>query len=1185
MSTEDLSRSAWYPTKRYAGVRMQQGRVLTDDDFNEAQVAASEALRRVLLDVVGPTGSPDEGFKVSSPSRSGTEMAFTLGAGDLFVGGVHLRLPEAVGFGAQPDWLRQRTLDRTGPAAAGTSLVYLEVWQQPVTAVEDAELFELALGGSDTSTRLRTMWRVRQATVTSTDCADAWAELTNALEADLRGEWSSANCVLQNDLRLRVTYTTASAPEDLCAPSTVAGYLGANNAAIRVQLVEPAGASPAALTWGFDNASPLYRVEIDSTGLVTFGTEPKDQAHWPLLGQTVEILPWSAILDPNRELVAEGHGRADPLSSTDPERVSTGNGFLTTLTASYNPTTRQARLASALPAGFNTLATGHAGANVDKDGVSRSYVYLRVWDRGSDYTSPARIEFNPTTDTVTLGNTGIVVQVQGTHLRADAHWIIAARPESPDEVVPWQLEHPNGHPPQGVATAICPLALIHWGATDASNTVQDCRATFRPLTRIKDCCNVTVGDGERSFGDYTSIQEAVDSLPSGGGHICLLEGEYNERVEIRGRSNVTISGCGERSKIANPGTDGDAAIYILDSDRVTLEGFAIAAEAGWGVMVEAVDEEVSEIRLRELVIEARDYGAVVMDTADPARLHNIEISDNRFTANELGADPTAESVVGRLPLLWLRGETISVRRNKIRAPQTSNPVRRGMGGLQLAGGCRDVRVRENQIDGGNGNGITLGSIREESETGIRMWLKPYFGFYFYFEGGCLRIGSWWSWQLGLGATVEITLVAEDALTDIGIVGNRVQDMAGDGIGVAWFFDEALDEAGAPTGLPSDFITVEDLRIHDNHLERNCTGEFVPISDFVEATSLHGGVSLADVDRLDMRGGRIVNHGGTRDTSLAAVFAQVASGARIYALRAHGNGASNDTPVPGNAGGIVLKWATPTVNDADGWNGAPAASIHDCLVDAPQGHPLYVLADGPLSIQANQLSGRLGADSTTGFAGTGVWLGSFGGFSEDFYGYTADPPTSPEDAGNISFLGNIVSLRAPEGGSRLLFFVHLFGGAGDAQVHKNLFRTELGASSFALAHVYGTATTGAATGNRLEETMNRCNVSFGLRGSTAGELYRNMGTHCFVEDDPVNGITTGERNRSLRGDWVTATSNGEEDACAAILEGWSTYVSGVDAVLEELFPQLVQEETVDRTYTFSYEFGSMSSYVLAAERRN
>src|SRR5690606_11423569 len=118
------------------------------------------------------------------------------------------------------------------------------------------------------------------------------------------------------DSRLVVSYVDAGLSEDLCTPSVAGGYLGAENQAIRVQLVDEH-----TFTWGFDNASPLYRITIDADGTtVHMDTGPKDQYHWPLTNQIVEILPWSAVLS-NQEKLAEQHGH------------------LTKVDASFNPDT------------------------------------------------------------------------------------------------------------------------------------------------------------------------------------------------------------------------------------------------------------------------------------------------------------------------------------------------------------------------------------------------------------------------------------------------------------------------------------------------------------------------------------------------------------------------------------------------------------------------------------------------------------------------------------------------------------------------------------------------------------------------------------------------------------------------------------------------------------------------------
>src|SRR5712692_1650416 len=184
MATEDISRNATSLRKRYAGVRLQQGRVSTDDDYNEGARIGAEQTRRALLDVIGPSGSADSGFSISNPRINGHgELDFSIGAGTLYLGGLRL---ECFGehYTEQSDWLEQLPADRAAPADGRTDLVYLIAWDQPVEAIEDSELFETALGGPDTATRIRPMRRVMLATgVAGADCTAAWTTELKTLTA------------------------------------------------------------------------------------------------------------------------------------------------------------------------------------------------------------------------------------------------------------------------------------------------------------------------------------------------------------------------------------------------------------------------------------------------------------------------------------------------------------------------------------------------------------------------------------------------------------------------------------------------------------------------------------------------------------------------------------------------------------------------------------------------------------------------------------------------------------------------------------------------------------------------------------------------------------------------------------------------------------------------------------------
>ena len=64
---QDLSRSAFDVSKHWSSLQAQQGRLLTDDDWNEADAIDKEDLRRTRAELIGASGSPDGGFLVANP--------------------------------------------------------------------------------------------------------------------------------------------------------------------------------------------------------------------------------------------------------------------------------------------------------------------------------------------------------------------------------------------------------------------------------------------------------------------------------------------------------------------------------------------------------------------------------------------------------------------------------------------------------------------------------------------------------------------------------------------------------------------------------------------------------------------------------------------------------------------------------------------------------------------------------------------------------------------------------------------------------------------------------------------------------------------------------------------------------------------------------------------------------------
>lgn len=1091
MATIDLTRSIFEPRKRYSGVRMQQGRVVLDSDYNDAADVEVEDARRTNRDVVGPSGSPDDGFKVTSATTAAGAVDFTVKAGTMYVGGVPVRLDHDVLFSRQPDWLCLAAADRARTGASTHDLVYLEVWHQPVSAEEDRELAEPALGGPDTTTRLRTMARVRRRSVTAATCSGAWGEVTAQLLSDGLGTWVADTCQLTMNTRLAVSYLPGGTPEDLCSPSVTAGYLGAENQAIRVQLVERlGGVGTGELTWGYDNAAPLYRARRVSATVLELLTPPRDEAHWPILQQTVEVLPWSAVLVPDGnpatehgEVLADGGGRASP--TPEGRLVSVGGGHLARLASSYDPTTRRITLdpLAPLPGTFNPVGASHvaAGVHADHDGVARNeLVYVRVWNRGSDLTSAPRIPWVAGSP-LTLGNTGLQVTITGSDPNADAHWIIGARPNTPDQVMPWSLE--AGRAPNGVRRFLVPLAVVAWsGGTGA---VHDCRETFRPLTRQRTCCRYTVGDGEISHGDYTSIQEALDNLPATGGEICVLPGTYDGDVVLDGLEDVTIHGCGAASLVTSLA---EAVFTLRGCARVRLDNLGIQSDEGWAVRV----DDSTDVTLSGLTVHVRDRGAVYATAVT-----DFVLRDSALTGTELAADPTEASEIGLLPLVYAQGTRIRIHENRITADDASSPARRVAGGVQIGGDSFVVVVEHNAIAGGNGNGVTLGSVLTDVTDGTSIVIVYE---YWYWDGSCLRKATGIYGDDGAPIT---TVYSAGALEEVRIDENRITGMAGDGIGVAWFFDDADGD-----GAPDDFITVRQLRVIRNRVTGCATAEREAPSAFLAAWSGHGAIALADVEDGLLRDNELRDNGIAVPDPLCGIFVLNGEGLIVDRNRITFNGRVGATHT-GWLGGIVLPLLSPNyVKDA--WDGRAAARVVDNVVVAPEGPALLARAlAGTVQVERNELTSTT-ADPDVGLQGIVVDILNGGMYSEDPFDEVTFESMSADRGGQVVFSNNVVNWQPPDMRQLLLWSVMIIG-FDDVVCHDNVGRVDLAGGLCLFDWVVGAPTLSVAD-NRLRETPRRAVYSMLTIGGM-NHTADNVTTHCIlVRDD--GAWTVGVDNRSL-----------------------------------------------------------------------
>jgi len=158
----DFSRHAFDPRDHYSGVLLQQGRLLLDAEWNAQVLIQQHRTETETRDVVGPSGAPgeDAGFALSA----GADGALRIGSGRYYVGGrlCENDAAEAVPYAAQPDLPDPPDV---APILQGSrlklGLAALVAHHRHLTGVEAPDILEPALGGPDTSTRLKTTWQVR----------------------------------------------------------------------------------------------------------------------------------------------------------------------------------------------------------------------------------------------------------------------------------------------------------------------------------------------------------------------------------------------------------------------------------------------------------------------------------------------------------------------------------------------------------------------------------------------------------------------------------------------------------------------------------------------------------------------------------------------------------------------------------------------------------------------------------------------------------------------------------------------------------------------------------------------------------------------------------------------------------------------------------------------------------------
>ncbi|MBE9180051.1 hypothetical protein IQ268_15885 [Oculatella sp. LEGE 06141] len=438
----DFSRDTFAVQKHFRRVLKQQGRVDLDADWNEQISILLHYLQTLTADLIGPHGGPagHSGFEVSIDWQHKT---IGIGAGHYYVAGILCENETPCHYYHQPDCQLDRN-DEDYKLPKLPFLVYLDVWEQHVSAVEDSSIREVALNGADTATRSRVVWQVKTVHLNSgsSDCANldpSWDALVEQWQPKHRGR-----------MRAKLQNVDQPPSTDRCTISPDARYRGEN----QLYRVEIHQSSPeegdelsqgATFKWSRDNASVVF--PIRSIAVTQENDDPKTTVLLEHLGRDsrfgLAAGNWVEIVDHR----STWHQGVHPLLQIE----------------SIDVVERRLVLKGA-PAHGTRFNEAH-------------HPLLRRWDSAGaiDTRSAANDGWIPLEDGIE-----VKFEADGAYRSGD-YWFIPARRAIAN--IEWEMDHdqPAALPPHGVMHYFAPLAVIASDRYSGQRVVHDCRCTFTSL--------------------------------------------------------------------------------------------------------------------------------------------------------------------------------------------------------------------------------------------------------------------------------------------------------------------------------------------------------------------------------------------------------------------------------------------------------------------------------------------------------------------------------------------------------------------------------------------------------------------------------------------------------------------------------------------------------------------------------
>jgi len=459
MKDIDIARVSFDPRKNFSALLKQQGRVELESDWNEQAAITLHILRTMMADLIGAHGGPQHecGFRIRvfDPTRNlaglDEEMRealtacepgdFVVTRGRYYVDGLLCENHRPFRFAQQ----RRHPCACLEELPGHCHLVFIDVWEREVTALEDPGLREIALGGADTAARLQVAWRVRTMPIAR---AAAGGASVNTSAANLSPPWAHVVKQLQPPHRGAMSARTRPAeevPDDDDPQSESGSYRGLENQLYRIEIHRGGkpqdGRQGPTFKWSRDNGIAAHAVgscsyDDERHVTVVLAGLPRDDTARIDVGDWVEF----------DDFVPPGHQLA---------------GRLLQVKKADTPT-RTLQLVRAEPLSRRVEARTNIVGDEDHPLV------LRRWDQrdgqfghgaGTLVDGAIRLredEWIPIEDGIQVS----FAKHPQSEYRAGDYWLVPARVATADVDWPQCGDQPEALPPLGVQHHYAPLAIV-----------------------------------------------------------------------------------------------------------------------------------------------------------------------------------------------------------------------------------------------------------------------------------------------------------------------------------------------------------------------------------------------------------------------------------------------------------------------------------------------------------------------------------------------------------------------------------------------------------------------------------------------------------------------------------------------------------------------------------------------------